>query len=515
MRPDKQLATLLGLSDDNKTLANAYLSIDTSQAPGAGLVAQTIQFHGTADEYVPVEAGVVATLYSSAAQPTPYPAVTLKTGINGGGSAAAFAYDLARSIVYTRQGNPAWSGNERDGFTPVRSDDLFYGNKAGDSQPDWVDLSKVAIPQADEQQRLLANLIILMNSSRRPLPRFWYFPRGLKAAVVMTGDDHGSNGTAGRFDIYNSNSTPGCNVANWDCVRSTSYIYSQTPISPAQASTYISQGFEIGLHMWMSGNNQGSTASDTNCHDFTTASINADYGQQVTLFSSLFPGATPVRTNRTHCLVWTDYDTQPQVELANGIRLDTNYYYWPPGWVNNVPGLFTGSGMPMRYAKTDGTMVDVYQATTQMTDESNQTYPFTINTLLDRAIGPEGYYGAFVANMHTDAAVHAGSQAIVASAQARSVPIVSASQMLTWVDGRNASAFGTITWNGSALTFSVVAGSGATGLQVMIPTQAGALHINGITLNGAPVTSTTQTIKGVQYAFVTVAVGQYQATYVP
>ena len=76
----------------------------------------------------------------------------------------------------------------------------------------------------------------------------------------------------------------------------------------------------------------------------------------------------------------------------------------------------------MRFAKADGTMIDVYQAATQMTDESGQTYPFTVDTLLDRALGPEGYYGAFVANMHTDTAVHAGSEAIVASAQARGVP---------------------------------------------------------------------------------------------
>ena len=51
------------------------------------------------------------------------------------------------------------------------------------------------------------------------------------------------------------------------------------------------------------------------------------------------------------------------VALANGIRFDTNYYYWPDTWVNDVPGVFTGSGMPMRFAKRDGTMVDVYQAT--------------------------------------------------------------------------------------------------------------------------------------------------------
>ena len=68
---------------------------------------------------------------------------------------------------------------------------------------------KVAIPQADEQQRLLANLIVHMNADRKPLPRFWYFPRGEKAAVVMTGDDHGSGGTAGRFEQLQASESGG------------------------------------------------------------------------------------------------------------------------------------------------------------------------------------------------------------------------------------------------------------------------------------------------------------------
>ena len=51
-----------------------------------------------------------------------------------------------------------------------------------------------------------------------------------------------------------------------------------------------------------------------------------------------------------------------------------------------------------------------------MTDESDQTYPFTPNTLLDNALGPLGYYGAFTANMHTDAATIPQSDALLASA---------------------------------------------------------------------------------------------------
>jgi len=88
----------------------------------------------------------------------------------------------------------------------------------------------------------------------------------------------------------------------------------------------------------------------------------------------------------------------------------------------------TGSGLPMRFADLDGTQIDVYQAHTHMTDEAGQAYPATVDALLDKAIGPEGYYGVFTANMHTDAAnvPHPGAASIVAAAKARGVPVVSA-----------------------------------------------------------------------------------------
>ena len=75
-----------------------------------------------------------------------------------------------------------------------------------------------------------------MNADRKPLPRFWYFPRGEKAVVVMTGDDHANNGTTGRFDVYKSNSPANCSVNDWECVRGTSYIFPNTPISNAQVA---------------------------------------------------------------------------------------------------------------------------------------------------------------------------------------------------------------------------------------------------------------------------------------
>ncbi len=503
MRPDAQLAGLLGLTSSPNALANGYLKVDTATGPGAGIVGQTIQFHGIADRYTASGAQTIATLFADAGTATTNPAVTLRSVGSSGGQAAAFTYDLARSIVYTRQGNPAWSGDERDGTAPIRSDDLFFGAKQGDVQPDWIDLSKVAIPQADEQQRLLKNLIEEMNLDRKPLPSFWFLPRDEKAAVVMSGDDHGNGGTDARFGQFLADSSPGCVVADWECVRATSYIYpSTTSLSNAEATAYQDAGFEIGLHL------------STNCKDWADrGALESLYTSQLTALAANYPGLSAPVTNRTHCIAWSDWATQPKVELQNGMRLDTNYYYWPPGWVQDRPGMFTGSAMPMRFADLDGSMIDVYQAATQMTDESGQSFPFTIDTLLDRALGAEGYYGVFTANMHTDVASSPGADAIVASAQARGVPIVSAAQMLTWLDGRNNSSFGAIAWNANKLTFTISHAAGANGLRAMVPTASSVGVLTGVKQNGSPVATTTRTVKGREYAFFDAAAGAYEATY--
>ncbi len=96
-------------------------------------------------------------------------------------------------------------------------------------------------------------------------------------------------------------------------------------------------------------------------------------------------------SQRTHCIAWSDSATQAIVESNYGIRLDTTYYYYPDTWINGRDGFFTGSGMPMRFADLDGTLIDTYQAATQLTDESGQVIPASAETLLGRALGAQGY----------------------------------------------------------------------------------------------------------------------------
>ena len=71
----------------------------------------------------------------------------------GGRSLRPAGGQRAVACENTRPGSPASEGTSPDRVTG-----------------DWVDLSKVSIPEADEQQRLLVDLIEHMNRDRKPIP---------------------------------------------------------------------------------------------------------------------------------------------------------------------------------------------------------------------------------------------------------------------------------------------------------------------------------------------------------
>jgi hypothetical protein len=500
MAPDAALAPLLGLSPLNQALANGWYRVDTAALPGAGLADLTLQFHGTAQRYSLAGATALATLYTDASTSTARPALTWRTV--GSGRAAAFAWDVATSVVLARQGNPAWAAQERDGLAPIRSNDKFYGGASGDVRPDWVDPTRLAMPQADELQRLFAHVVVLASQTRRPLPRMWPFPRGLRAVVVLTGDDHGNGGTAPRFDQLRAASPPGCSVADWTCLRGTSYLYPRTPLTDTQLAAYEAEGFEPSLHV------------DTGCADYTRASLERNYSEQLAQWRSRFPSLAPVRTQRHHCVVWSDWASGAQVQFAQGMRLDTTYYHWPGSWLGtSAPAYMTGSAQPMRFADLDGTLIDVYQAATHLTDESQQRYPLAVDALLDAALGPLGYIGAFTVNAHTDTVTSAVADAVLASATARGVPVISARQLLAWLDARNASSFGDFGFANQVLAFSLSASPDARGLRATLPLRHNGRTLTALARSGVAVPFTTVTFKGSELAMFEAVSGSWTATY--
>ncbi len=503
--PDHQLANLLGLVPAGGTISEKFIKVNTNSGPGVGIVGQTMKFHGTADlYYLNNGTNILATIYSNDSTATSFPAVTSRDVGPSGGQAVAFTYDLAKSVVYTRQGNPAWAGQKRDGVKPpTRSDNLFFANASFDPQPEWLDMDKVAIPQADEQQRLLTNVMVLGNYNRKPLPRFWFLPKGKKATIVLTGDDHGFGSTAPRLKHYMALSPSNTSeaVANWDAIRSTSYMFSSTPITNAEIAFYQNQGFEIGLHL------------DPDCGNWTPSTLKSFFDNQVANFYEKFPVVNSFITHRIHCLSWTDWASLPKEELTKGIRLDVSYYFWPDVWIKDRPGMFTGSGMPMRFADTNGTVINVYQVPTQMTDESGQSYPFTINSLLEKANGKEGYYGVFCANMHNDWLTSKGADAIIAAAKASKIPVVSSKQMLEWLDARNNSTFSDFSWNNNRLGFTIAADTNARNLKAMLPRTTASGIFNSLSRGGTAVKTTTEMIKGIEYVFFDAINGRYKASY--
>jgi hypothetical protein len=345
-----------------------------------------------------------------------------------------------------------------------------------------------------------------MNLDRTPLPRFYYLPRGLKAAVVMTGDDHGTGGTDEQFDAFEDASTPGCSVADWECVRATSYVYPSTSVPGA--SGFLSKGFELALHLNTGCNNR----SDDELQDLWTT--------QAAQFRSAF-GNLPLETSRTHCIAWSGWVNDAVVERRQGVRLDTNYYYWPGSWALDFPGMFTGSGFPMRFAEQDGSLVDVFQAATQLTDEWGDSQPAAlgvaqhIDALLQRAVGADAFYGVFTANMHTDASnvPHPGATAIMAAAKRYGVPVVSAKQMLDWLDDRDGSSFQGVSYGAGQLKFHVARAGGAHGLEAMVPASTSAGALTALTRDGTPVASQLRAVKGVTYAVFPATAGDYTANY--
>ncbi len=190
MRPDTQIKGLFGLGTKVSTVSDRYVKFINGaswngETPASGLTSSGLQIHGSADQYNMLSGAVmIAEIYSSRTTGTGYPAVIGSSS----GSAVAFNYDLAKNVVYTRQGNPLNADQDIDHDLVIRSIDLYLTSGGGS----WVDLDLVPIPQADEQQRLFARLVKQMVSATEPLPQLWYFPNGKKTMLIITADVHGS-----------------------------------------------------------------------------------------------------------------------------------------------------------------------------------------------------------------------------------------------------------------------------------------------------------------------------------
>jgi hypothetical protein len=472
MRPGPALAALTGLGTPVKSVKQAYLLADREPEASRGITQRTMQIHGLADVHWAPGLTVLAHLYADADRPLGAPAVVLRQ--LGRGHVASFAYDLAASVVQTRQGNPAWVNQERDGLPPRRTNDLFF--------PNHVDLSRIDIPQADEQQRLLANLIVTM--AKKPLPRLWYLPGHRRLAIIMAGDDHATpRGSLATFDKLEAASVPNCQLDRWECLRGTSYVTPPTPLSTADANRYAALGFEIAPHV------------DTGCRDRSDIEVAAAFQAQFADFHKRFPDLAP-RTHRVHCVVWNGWTAIADIEHDEGVRLDMNYYYWPPFWVRNHVGYMTGSGLPMRYVGRDGRPLNVYQATTHLANDSKLPGQSSIERLIDAALDDRQYFALIGVHYdYTDGL----EDVLLNAAVERKVALVTAAQALAWLEDRARSSLDKTRWDGNRLRFEARIAQ-RDDIYVDVPAAWNGRSVSRVECGGQPIAHVVQTLKGLAYA---------------
>ncbi|MCR4405880.1 MAG: hypothetical protein NUW24_03010, partial [Anaerolineae bacterium] len=518
MRPDPQIKGLFGLGDAAGTVTDGYLKIHTAAVwngavPGQGLTGETLQIHGTADCYTPTGGAVVlAQLYSNATTATPYPAVIGASS----GRAVAFTYDLARNVVYTRQGNPANADLDVDGDEVVRTIDLFQDSGGG---APWVDRDKIPIPQADEQQRLLARLVQQMVGEVRPLPQMWYFPGTAKTVLILTADAHGNPTSAYQNEI---------NSLNARGARATFYLsIAQDPPESQPGSNndvldWVAQGHTFGIHPYW--------YHPDPYPPYDTRNLTEGYNAWDMWFGLQYPHTPKSPTVRNHQVAWEGWTDAAEIAEAHGYRLDTNFYHWG-AWLqkadNSWPhGYITGSGQPMKFVRADGHIINLYQQLTQLVDEQlirppdwafenlNAAAAVAVSQqLIDASI--EGDYAALMTQFHVDhysGQTQTWAEGTVEYANSLGVPVWNADRWLSFTETRHDANYNNITWTGATRTLNFDLSAAATSgvsLTTMLPLSYQGNPLESVRVDDSPVSYSTQTIKGVNVAFVTVPAGNH------
>ncbi|MBI5670331.1 MAG: hypothetical protein HZC41_20250 [Chloroflexi bacterium] len=502
MRPDPQLAGILGLGAAQGTQTNGYLQL-AGTGPSQGLATSTLQIHGTVDRYTLASGAVsLAQLFSNATTSTPYPAVVRSA--NGRG--IAFTYDLAYNIVMMRQGNPANANVDTDGDGVLRTIDLFQGSGGG--QP-WVDLNRTSIPQADEQMRFLARLIQNAINASQPMPQLWYFPGTAKTVLVPTGDAH-ANPYSYFQDVLSSVTAHGGTM--------TVYLteYAGNP-SNNDVQGWRAQGHEFGIHPYASPQPA----------DYTK--LYTGYASADSFFRNRYASPSS-RTVRNHQVTWVGWTDAAEIAAGFGMAMDTNFYHWGP-WLQKgdgtwARGYITGSGQPMKFMKADGTVLPYFQQLTQLVDEQyfpiaggfeNLNIPGALavsQALIDSSLA--GDYAALMTQFHIDydswGEINGWVTGTLDYANSRGVPVLNADRWLGFTETRYNANYSNIAWNAasSTLTFNLAspATPGVT-LSTILPLNYGGNGLQSVTVDGSPAGFTVQTIKGVNVAFVTTAAGNH------
>lgn len=501
-RPDNKVCDLFGLADQNSTISEGYISVDDKSDIGNGILTETLQFHGIADNYKLAGAQKIADLFDKSHPSRKWPAVVING--YGRGHAVAFTYNLPKSIVYTRQGNPLFAGVEKDGIPGLRGMDLFTDG--------WVDTSKNTINQADEHMHLLSNCIKYLSSNEKPLPRLWYFPDSLKCLVVL--DNDGEDSSEKEFE-------PQFRDIDSLGAKMTLYVKDVDRVSRNWVEKWTAKGFEIAGHPddTKEAGNPAWNHMDSVLNSIKTQ-IATKYGLSI-------------RTNVDHWFVWCgtdadgiqDFGAQARLEEKHSIEMDANYAHYDMnsnqgghflGSSGIQQGNYNGSGLAMKYADTKGKTVNVYQRFNSVYDQQyNERHDpegffNCFKGLMDRSLNNE-VYSIVSIKSHNDEYYFSKKplMKMLTYANSNNIPVWTALKLLDFLKMKDEANFSDFNWSKNRLSFKLSSNlANSNGLTFLLPLIHCGLKMRSISIDGIDRKIEHRMIRGCEYSFVAVIPGK-------
>lgn len=450
MQPADALSGLFGLQGPGTTHAGMYVGFDSAgnvagALPARGLPSGTLQILGNSLAYSLAGASRLATLYNPAGTATTLPAITVSPYQNG--MAVAYAYDLAETVIHMRQGTPLnGAGTDLTGDGLFTTADLF---QSVFGQPS-VDLTRFHLAQTDVHMRYFAMVAKALLERRMPIPRIWYFPEDEPTLLVL-------NGVAENTSI--SNLQLFVDLLHRNSAGATFLMNSQVPIPDSYASSLMNfPPFPAITSGILPGSAPAFPVSPC------TSELCQGIHDQVVwwdTYHSLTPFSRAVTTNDA---VWEGWTEVVQYEVNEGLALDLSYLTYGD-WLWKADGTWahgsvTGSGQPMRFISTDGTLLPVYQQVVQLVDRQMMSIDGTalenLTPIAAAAVAVDmmdrsrfEQYQALGVQFSLDNPLtsHEWLELVLMEADARGIPAWSADRWLNFTELRNESRLEWLSWS--------------------------------------------------------------------